>query len=218
MNNYSFLKEKDISIDQQIKFNKQYQHLSKVELDLFQKYKKDNIRLVVPDLKYFNLYLKEINNQFVDDYVLDEQLKKETELLLLNKINYLEELNNKKNQITLWLIDNNKFIGRVRLKNLEKDIYDQYFQDKNNLKEGNFGYKIATRYQNLGYGKIIMSLSFLSFSLLKKSSIFFTIDKTNIPSIKCAQALNCENGNDFIIKNHHYQIFKKEIFNIENTQ
>mgnify|MGYP001371220937 CR=1 FL=1 len=145
------------------------------------------LKLVLPSKKYIigntayinELYKKrEISKKELDDKI--EQRK--------NISAFLKKLNNSKTTFIYWLVDDNKFIGVLRLsKRLNKKL---------RIRGGNIGYAIRPSERKKGYGTEILRLGLLKAKVGGFKKIRIDCRENNIASKKIIE----ENGGVFIKK------------------
>ncbi len=157
-------------------------------------------KLVIPSFRYKNTYIEAVKNGFFD---YDQSYKALLDNDYFSK--FLDDINSSKAWLSneecyvYWLIYNEEFIGRIRLKNLSLQ-FDSYrwYQDEDRLLNGHLGYGIVKEFRNKGLGTLLLSLGL---DLIKKENInkvFCYIEKENIPSIKVAQRCG------FTFSDQHY--------------
>jgi|ERR1043165_5110792 predicted acetyltransferase len=82
----------------------------------------------------------------------------------------------KVNASIFWLVDNNRFIGRIIIRHeLTEDML---------LYHGNIGYIIAPEFRKQGYGTAILKLGLEEAGKLGLKKVLVTCDKTNTASAK----------------------------------
>jgi predicted acetyltransferase len=156
------------------------------------------MNLVKPNLLYKNSFIDAIKEYQTEFRYTDFDLTLPDESLKI----YLQKLEDEEKginltdgfvpQTTLWLIDNDEFIGRVSIRH--------FLNDRLKMEGGHVGYDIRPSKRNLGYGTMILKLVIPIARGLGINEIVLTCDDQNIGSWK-------------IIEKNNGKLFDKYTFN-----
>jgi predicted acetyltransferase len=146
---------------------------------------KTNPFLSEPDVKYKKSYLNALS-EYSDDDTYGRRVEEKAEELKKDFESFVEKIKGEalgKNlkpgfvpNTTLWLIDNDEYIGRVNIRHTLND----------NLMKigGHIGYSIRPSKRGMGYGNKILALALPKARELGIDKVLITCDTTNIPSRK----------------------------------
>jgi predicted acetyltransferase len=140
------------------------------------------MRLILPSIKYKKEYLKALKEGLKEtqETRLDQPKKNQS----FN--DFIKTLREKSQGInlpqgyvpatTLWLIDKNKFIGKVSIRHkLNKKLLNH---------GGHIGYYVRPSKRRMGYGSKILKLSLKKASKIGISKVLLTCDQDNLASKK----------------------------------
>lgn len=169
-----------------------------------------NVRLIRPNFEYAIAYRKSLEEGFFDWPNITSDWLKDSR----NMLSHIAQLNNcvtwrGSEAITLWLVYEDSFLGRVRLKNLSIPLSELKTIDEQI--DGNFGYKLTPSWQGKGLGTLLMSLSFDALAERDIKQAMFGISENNKPSLGCANACGAEKIEELYSEKEKIYLFKKEL-------
>lgn len=188
---------------------KSFRHLTKKEVDI--RSKRPNAQLVTPSIEFLKSYMKAIEEGFRDYAEVDLTiLKDEVQAqIFLRHIKSGISWDTKIPCHVFWLIENNIFLGRIRIKNLLTPFNDPIWDDINTFRSGHIGYSIAPAHRGQGISILQLSLALDKLQELapKLPVAFHTIDILNIASIKTTLGCGYVLHDSFHVEGNKYQIF-----------
>ena len=188
---------------------KLFRYLTKKEVDI--RSKRPNAQLVTPSIEFLKSYMKAIEEGFRDYAEVDLTiLKDEVQAqLFLRHIKSGISWDTNTPCHVFWLIENNIFLGRIRIKNLLTPFNDPIWDDINTFRSGHIGYSIAPAQRGQGISILQLSLALDKLQELapKLPVAFHTIDILNIASIKTTLGCGYFLHDSFHVEENTYQIF-----------
>lgn len=159
-----------------------------------------NSSLVKPNKKYKQSYLNAIDNGYIDIF-------RDTRELLEDDNNFDEHINKLNSGFTgdklctsqtWWLIDEDKFIGRSRLKNIELPENSEKWNHPTIRAQGHIGYKINPAEFGNKYGTLLLSYSIDEVIKQGLSYIHYAIDLDGIRSQNTTLSCGFSKGESFL--------------------
>lgn len=144
------------------------------------------MQLVLPDIKYKESYLKaleETKDEPGRSRFAEPATNQSFEEFVAHLIGQSEPANAVEGKVpatTLWLVDNDEFIGRVQIRH---ELNDALRKDG-----GHIGYIVRPSKRRMGYGTKILKLGIQRAKEMGINTILVTCDVTNIASSKIIQA------------------------------
>ncbi len=180
------------------------------EKELFVRTKWNNAQLINPNLDYAIAYRKAIEEGFFDWPNITSDFLKNSR----NMVSHISQLNSSitwrgSDAVTLWLVSDDHFLGRVRLKNLS--INPESLKTPLERTDGNFGYKLVSSWQGKGLGILLMSLSFDALAERNVKHAIFGISEQNKASLGCANACGAEKIEEVFSEKEKFFLFQKEL-------
>ena len=188
---------------------KSFRNLTIKESDI--RSKRPNAHLVIPSMEFLKSYIKAIEEGFFDYAEVNPTiLKDEAQAqIFLTKIKSGLSWDTKIPCHVFWLMENNIFLGRIRIKNSLTPFNDPVWNDINTFKGGHIGYSIAPTHRGQGLAILQLSLALDKLQELAPNLpvAFHTIDISNIASIKTTLGCGYSLHDSFTVEKNNYQVF-----------